>query len=77
LRNLFVLSVFIGMAMSPTSVLAQAGSVAGMVVDAQGNPLDGARVEATDSSNEAAGATRSATDGRFLLGGLKPGTYVV
>jgi outer membrane receptor for ferrienterochelin and colicins len=77
LRNLFVLSVFLGMAMSPTSILAQAGSVAGIVVDAQGNPLDGARVEATDSSNEAAGATRSATDGRFLLGGLKPGTYVV
>jgi hypothetical protein len=55
--------------------------VAGEVVNARGNPIEGARVrivgERTAEATELVGATTTDADGSFRLSGLEPGLYAV
>src|SRR5687768_15340775 len=55
------------------------GAVAGRVTEAgSGAPITGASVRVlTLSTREVAGAANSGEDGRFRVGGLRPGAYAV
>lgn len=55
---------------------AQTESIVGVVRDARGSPLEGARVEASAEQGPEA-VTRTGSDGRFSLGALTPGVYSV
>ena len=59
--------------------LAQAtGTIAGTVRDVgSGSPVIGARVEALAASGQVAGAATTDASGRYRIGGLQPGNYVV
>lgn len=68
--------ILAAVATTPSVGRAQTGSITGAVRDRQGNPMEGARVEAVSSGGPGA-TSRTSDDGRFLLGELPPGLYAV
>lgn len=59
-------------------LMAQGGSVAGTVTNAQGNaPIASARVQAVDASGQMAGSVLSREDGGYALQNLTPGSYTI
>ncbi len=58
-------------------VLAPESSISGVVVDARGTAVAGARVQVDDPSDARPGAIEARADdaGRFRIGGLAPGRY--
>lgn len=60
--------------------LGTEGSFSGIVLDAVGNPIEGAALEVVDSSGRMVfmiSLTQSSSDGTFTQGQLPPGTYTV
>lgn len=55
----------------------QLARVRGAVTDAAGTPVAGARVALLDSLGAAIAGTSTSSDGRFELGAIPPGSYVV
>jgi outer membrane receptor for ferrienterochelin and colicins len=76
MRRAFTLILVAATATWTLRAAAQTVAIVGVVRDARGSPLEGARVEATGQEGRAA-VTRSTGDGRFSLGGLTPGVYSV
>jgi protocatechuate 3,4-dioxygenase beta subunit len=58
-------------------VLAGTGGLTGAVRDADGTPVAGALVVATDQRGEVAGSATTGADGGYRLTDLVPGTYTV
>lgn len=56
--------------------LAQSGSIAGTVTDADGAPLAGIDVTVSDAAGDEA-STRTAADGTYSVGSLSAGSYAV
>ncbi|HET7122012.1 MAG TPA: carboxypeptidase-like regulatory domain-containing protein [Solirubrobacterales bacterium] len=62
----------------PGAALAATGSLAGTVTDAATDlAIEGARVCAWSTGEETEDCAHTATDGSYLIGGLKPGGYTV
>src|SRR5262245_34242803 len=55
----------------------QVAIVRGVVVDAQGRPIAGARVALTDPSGIVVASTASGADGTFRIADVVPGAYTV
>jgi cytochrome c-type biogenesis protein CcmH/NrfG len=77
-RGLAISAVALGLAILAAPAHAQSGQVRGKVVDAQGNPVDGAKVsiqnvETTGRSLE----TKTNKKGEYIQIGLAPGKYKV
>ena len=75
-RRAFILILVTAAAMWTLRADAQTVAIVGVVRDAHGSPLEGARVEATGEEGRG-GVTRTGGDGQFSLGGLTPGVYAV
>ena len=77
-RSLAVCAVAIGLAFVASPALAQSGQVKGKVVDAQGKPVDGAKVviENVESSGHKL-ETKTSTKGEYIQIGLQPGRYKI
>lgn len=77
--NLFraTLTLFVSLAIA-ASAFAQAGMMKGKVFDAQGNPVEGAKIDIVSNDADAKKAS-TATDkkGEFIQVGLKSATYKV
>ena len=74
LARLFTLVSFLGLALPLSSALAQqTGTVSGRVVDEQGNPVSGVSVFIPEIGR----GTQTSTNGVYVLGGLRSGTYQV
>jgi protocatechuate 3,4-dioxygenase beta subunit len=56
-------------------LVVQPSSLAGIVVDPAGAPVEGVRVTATSDDPHGIGSDRTDAHGRFDLGGLPPGRY--
>ena len=77
-RSLAICAVALGLAILAAPAYAQSGQVRGKVVDAQGNPVDGAKVtiqnvETTGRSLE----TKTNKKGEYIQIGLAPGKYKI
>jgi iron complex outermembrane receptor protein len=75
LAKLFTLTSFLCLALPFSGAIAQqpSGTVSGRIVDNQGNPISGVQVYITELGK----GTESRPDGRYVLGGVPSGTYVV
>jgi MFS family permease len=51
--------------------------ITGVVRDREGGPLRGASITVTDTSGRQQGLTSVSADGRYTVGGLTPGSYIV
>lgn len=76
-RTLMVCALTFGLVIVSAPVFAQTGQIRGKVVDAQGNPVDGAKIvlhnEATNRDIE----TKSKKNGEYIQVGLSPAMYKV
>lgn len=59
------------------AALAAGGSISGLVTDAAGTPLAGVWVYASARDGSLGGGVTTGTNGRYSIGGLAPGSYVV
>lgn len=77
-RTLSVCAVVIGLAIVAVPASAQSGQVKGKVVDAQGQPVDGAKIliENLDKGTRAI-ETKTNKKGEYIQVGLSPGKYRV
>ncbi len=76
--RLAVVPVLAALAVAPpaTTTAQQTGAIRGTITDAgTGQPVAGAVVEATGPVD--AGPTQSSSEGRYLLTGLRPGSYTL
>jgi hypothetical protein len=69
-------SVLVSFLLAPAAAMAQTASVSGRVVDAQTLPIAGATVTARAATGASTVATTN-SDGRYELGGLATGAYVL
>jgi tetratricopeptide (TPR) repeat protein len=67
----------VGLAMFATSSFAQTGQIKGKVVDAQGNPVDGAKILLHNENTNRDIETKSNKKGEYIQVGLSPGKYKV
>ena len=75
-RTLSVCAVVIGLAIVAVPASAQSGQIKGKVVDAQGQPVDGAKIliENLDKGTRAI-ETKTNKKGEYIQVGLSPGKY--
>jgi len=73
-RALFTMSLSLALA---SSAFAQAGMLKGVVMDAQGNPIEGAEVEIVSNDSARAFETKTDRRGEFVQIGLRSGSYKV
>jgi tetratricopeptide (TPR) repeat protein len=76
IRRVAMCAIVAGLMLSPSLASAQTGSVRGKVVDAQGNPVDGAQVEiaSVDKGGKPL-VVKTKKDGTYMQVGLSPGAY--
>jgi tetratricopeptide (TPR) repeat protein len=76
IRRVAVCAVVVGMTLIPQIASAQSGAVRGKVVDAQGNPVDGAQIEiaSLDKGGKPL-VVKTKKDGTYMQVGLSPGGY--
>jgi carboxypeptidase family protein/TonB-dependent receptor-like protein len=76
-KTLFVISVVLGLSLSPTAAPAQEtrGSILGRVLDPSGAAIPGATVQATNMATNVTNETASNATGNYTFSYLLPGTY--
>jgi len=76
IRRVAVSAAIIGLLFIPHVASAQSGSVRGKVVDAQGNPVEGAQIEiASLDKGGTPLVVKTKKDGTYMQVGLSPGGY--
>ena len=76
-RTLMVCALAVGLATFAAPAFAQTGQIKGKVVDAQGNPVDGAKIVLHSESTNRDIETKSKKNGEYIQVGLSPGKYKV
>jgi tetratricopeptide (TPR) repeat protein len=77
-RALALCTLALGLVFVATEASAQTGQVKGKVVDAQGQPVDGAKVTITNvDSGGRKLETKTKKDGTYIQIGLQPGKYTI
>src|ERR1051326_7300669 len=78
IRRVAVCAVAAGLIFIPQIASAQNGSIRGKVVDAQGNPVEGAKVEiqSLDKGGKPL-EVKTKKDGTYMQVGLSPGQYKI
>src|SRR5579859_8113026 len=76
IRRVAICAVVVGLIFIPRIASAESGSVRGKVVDAQGNPVEGAQVEiaSLDKGGKPL-VVKTKKDGSYMQVGLSPGGY--
>ena len=73
LRRLLLITFFL----LPTILLAQTGSIAGVVTDSSGAVVPGAQVTATNTGTSASRSIQSSESGAYSIANLPVGSYTV
>ena len=76
-RTLMVCALAVGLATIAAPAFAQTGQIKGKVVDAQGNPVDGAKIQLHSESTNRDIETKSNKKGEYIQVGLTPAKYKV
>ena len=76
-RTLSICAVAIALALVAAPASAQTGSIKGKVVDAQGNPVDTAKVTLYNKQTNRSLETKTNKKGEYIQVGLSPGEYKV
>ena len=74
-RTLMICAMAIGLAIVATPASAQTGQVKGKVTDAQGNPVDGAKISMLNQQTNRTLETKTNKKGEYIQVGLAPGKY--
>ena len=76
-RTLMVCALATGLVTFAAPAFAQTGQIKGKVVDAQGNPVDGAKILLHNEQTNRDIETKSKKNGEYIQVGLSPGKYKV
>src|SRR4051812_35471703 len=76
-RTLSICAMAIGLAIVAAPVSAQTGQIKGRVVDAQGNPVDGAKITLYNTATNRTLETKTNKKGEYIQVGLSPAKYKV
>src|SRR5215210_2378660 len=76
-RAITVCAVLLGVAAIAAPASAQTGQMKGKVLDAQNNPVEGAKVTLVQKDTNSKFELKTKKNGEFLQIGLPPGTYSV
>ena len=76
-RTLMVCALAFGLAVIAAPVFAQTGQIKGKVTDAQGNPVDGAKIVLHNMQTNRDIEVKSKKNGEYIQVGLSPGKYKV
>jgi tetratricopeptide (TPR) repeat protein len=76
-RTLMVCALAVGLATFAAPAFAQTGQIKGKVFDAQGNPVDGAKILLHSENTNRDIETKSKKNGEYIQVGLAPGKYKV
>jgi tetratricopeptide (TPR) repeat protein len=76
-RTLTIGAIAIGLAIVSAPVFAQTGQIKGKVVDAQGNPVDGAKIALYNLNTNRTLETKTKKNGEYIQVGLTPSKYRV
>ena len=76
-RTLMVCALATGLVTFAAPAFAQTGQIKGKVVDAQGNPVDGAKILLHNEQTNRDIETKSKKNGEYIQVGLSPGKYRV
>lgn len=76
-RSLMICAMALGLAVFAAPAWAQTGQIKGKVVDAQGNPVEGAKVVLYNNQTNRSLETKSNKKGEYIQVGLSPGKYKV
>jgi tetratricopeptide (TPR) repeat protein len=76
-RTLSICAVAIGLTIAAAPVSAQTGQVKGKVVDAQGKPVEGAKIELHNQNTNRTIETKTDRRGDYIQVGLSPAKYRV
>ena len=74
-RTLMICTLTLAFAAAAIPALAQTGQVKGKVVDAQGNPVEGAKIVLHNDQTNRDLETKSKKNGEYIQVGLAPGHY--
>jgi Carboxypeptidase regulatory-like domain len=73
-KTMLLLTAGCALAVSVGSA-ATAADIVGTVMDASGQAVNGSKVSAVDRSGQTAGNATTDLQGRYVIGGLRPGQY--
>src|SRR5262245_11282759 len=76
-RTLTISAIAIGLAIVASPVFAQTGQIKGKVVDAQGNPVEGAKIALFNLNTNRTLETKTKKNGEYIQVGLTPSKYRV
>jgi tetratricopeptide (TPR) repeat protein len=76
-RTLSICAVAVAVTLAAAPASAQTGQIKGKVVDAQGNPVDGAKVTIYNQQTNRPLETKTNKKGEYIQVGLAPGEYKV
>jgi tetratricopeptide (TPR) repeat protein len=76
-RTLSICAVAIGLAIVAAPASAQTGQIKGTIKDAQGNPVDGAKITLYNQNTNRTLETKSNKKGEYIQVGLSPAKYKV
>ena len=76
-RTLIISAMAIGLAIFAAPAFAQTGQVKGKVVDAKGDPVDGAKIVLHNLQTNRDLETKSKKNGEYIQVGLAPGKYKI
>ena|SRR6266540_3186322 len=76
-RTLLICALAFGLAIVAAPAFAQTGQIKGKVVDAQGNPVDGAKIVLYNTQTNRSLETKSNKKGEYIQVGLSPAKYKV
>jgi tetratricopeptide (TPR) repeat protein len=76
-RTLLMCAVVLALVVGAAPAFAQTGQIKGKVVDAQGQPVDGAQVKLYNQGTNRSIETKSNKKGEYIQVGLSPGKYTV
>lgn len=76
-RTLSICAVAVALTLAAAPASAQTGQIKGKIVDAQGTPVDGAKVTIYNKQTNRALETKTNKKGEYIQVGLSPGEYKV
>src|SRR5215203_5399536 len=74
-RTLMICAMAVGLAIVAAPAFAQSGQVKGKVLDAQGNPVEGAKITLLNQQTNRTLETKTNKKGEYIQVGLAPGKY--
>ncbi len=76
-RSLMTCAMTLALAVAAAPAIAQTGQIKGKVVDAQGSPVDGAKIVLYNQQTNRSLETKTNKKGEYIQVGLSPGKYKV